>query len=337
MHINEMNRRICGGSMSFKEQLIYEKGGGSMPIKEIFTLESRQDGLPLSMLMVRPDGDVRALVQLAHGMCEHKERYLPFMEYLARQGCLCVMNDHRGHGASVRRAEDLGYFYENGDAALVEDLHQITLWMRERWPGLPLFLFGHSMGSMAVRAYCEDYDRDIDSLVVCGSPGENAAAGIGLALIRLLVLLRGDRHRSKLIHKMTIGAFAARFPDTGHPCAWISKNQANVIAYEADPLCMFSFTLNGNRALLRLMRRAYGLRANPGKPDLPVRFYSGADDPCAPNEKGFWKAVEKMRRAGYTNVEGTLFPGLRHEILNEENREKIFEKIWHEAFEVNIG
>lgn len=313
-----------------------QKEGKYMPQTRFFSLESRQDGLQLSMMMVQPDGEIRALVQLAHGMSEHKERYLPFMQYLARRGYLCVMNDHRGHGASVRSQEDLGYFYENGDTAIVEDLHQITLWMRAQWPGLPLFLFGHSMGSMAVRAYCENYDRDIDALVVSGSPGENAAAGAGLALIRLLVLLRGERYRSALLQKMTIGAFASRFPDPEHPCAWISANMENVIAYESDPLCSFRFTLNGNRALLRLMRRCYGLSPKRGKPDLPVHFYSGADDPCAPNAKGFWGAVEKMRRAGYRNVQGTLFPGLRHEILNESNAEEIFERIWKEAFEPNL-
>ena len=307
-----------------------------MPHTEFFYLESKQDGLPLSMMLVRPDGEIRALVQLAHGMTEHKERYAPFMEYLAERGCLCVMNDHRGHGGSVRRQEDLGYFYDNGDEALVEDLHQISLWMKQKWPGLPLFLFGHSMGSLAVRVYCERYDRDVDALVVCGSPGWNAAAGVGLALIRLLVFLRGERHRSRLIQGMTVGAFARRFPDTGHPCAWISANMENVIAYEADPLCRFTFTLNGNRALLRLMRRCYGLAPGRGKPDLPIRFYSGADDPCMPDEKGFWHAVENMKKAGYRNVQGCLFPGMRHEILNETNREEVFERIWREALEPNI-
>lgn len=306
-----------------------------MPCTEFFSLKSRQDGLPLSMMMVRPDGEIHALVQLAHGMTEHKERYAPFMEYLAERGCLCVMNDHRGHGASVRRPEDLGYFYDNGDAALVEDLHQITLWMKENWPGLPLFLFGHSMGSLAVRVYCQRYDREIDSLVVCGSPGWNPAAGVGLKLIRLLVMLRGERHRSRLIQRMTVGAFARRFEEAGHPCCWISGNMENVIAYEADPLCRFSFTLNGNRALLRLMRSCYR-KSGCGKPDLPVYFYSGAEDPCMPDEKGFWHAVETMRKAGYGKVEGHLFPGLRHEILNETNREEVFERIWKEAFEPNI-
>lgn len=307
-----------------------------MPHTEWFTTESRQDGLQLSVMLVRPDGEIRALVQLAHGMTEHKERYAPFMEYLAEHGCLCVMNDHRGHGASVRQSEDLGYFYDKGDAALVEDLHQITLWMKEKWPGLPLFLFGHSMGSLAVRAYCEHYDRDVDGLVVCGSPGYNAAADAGLAIIRLLTLLRGERYRSRLLQSMTVGMFAKRFPDPQHPCAWISANKENVIAYEANPLCRFIFTLNGNRALLKLMKRCYGLASGRGNPDLPIRFYSGAEDPCMPDEKGFWHAVKSMQKAGYRNVQGYLFPGMRHEILNETNREIVFERIWTEAIEPNI-
>ena len=302
-----------------------------MSTTEFLTLNSEFDVLPLSLMLVRPEGEVRGLVQLAHGMCEHKERYRPFMEFLAERGCLCVINDHRGHGASVRSTEDLGYFYKDGDEALVRDLHQITLWMRDRWPGKKLALFGHSMGSLAVRAYADRYDKDIDALIVCGSPGENAAAGAGLALIRLLSVLFGERHHSSLVQKMTIGAFAKRFPDAQHPSSWISANVDNVIAYEADPLCTFTFTLNGNRALLRLMRRAYGLSPTRGNPKLPVRFFSGAEDPCAPDEKGFWHAVERMRQAGFADVEGKLFPGLRHEILNEASRQEVFEAIWQDA------
>ena len=302
-----------------------------MSTTERITLNTAFDGLPLSVMLVRPEGEVRCLVQLAHGMCEHKERYQPFMEFLASRGCLCVIHDHRGHGASVRSAEDLGYFYADGDEGVVQDLHQLTLWMREKWPGLPLVIFGHSMGSLAVRAYADRYDRDVDALIVCGSPGENAAAGAGLVLIRLLSLLFGERHHSSLIQRMTIGAFAKRFPSAEHPCSWISANEENVIAYEADPLCTFTFTLNGNRALLRLMQRAYGLSPTRGNPNLPVRFFSGAEDPCAPNEKGFRHAVERMKQAGFADVQGRLFPGLRHEILNEANRAEVFEAIWQDA------
>ena len=309
-----------------------------MPHTEFFTLTSQQDGLELSLMLVRPDGEPRALVQLAHGMCEHKERYLPFMEFLAERGCLCVMNDHRGHGASIRvERKDLGYFYENGDEALVEDLHQISLWLRERWQGVPLILFGHSMGSLAVRAYAEKYDRKLDSLIISGSPGKNAAAGFGLALIKLLTRLYGDRHRGKLMLALTLGPYVARFPDKDHPCAWLSANMENVEEYERDPLCHFRFTLNGNRALLRLMQRAYSIRAPRGNASLPVRFYSGEDDPCAPDRKGFDAAMESMRRAGYRDVQGRMFPGLRHEILREKNAREIFETIWAEAIEPVLG
>ena len=105
-----------------------------MSIKEFFTLTSDFDALELKLMLIRPEGRPRALVQLAHGMCEHKERYAPFMEFRAERGCLCVINDPRGHGGSVRSPEDLGYFYADGDRALVEDMHQISLWMKARWP-----------------------------------------------------------------------------------------------------------------------------------------------------------------------------------------------------------
>ena len=313
-----------------------------MPVVEFTSLESRQDGLRLALMVVRPEGEPRAIVQLAHGMREHKERYAPFMEYLAARGCVCVINDHRGHGASVRSPEDLGYFYENGDRALTEDMHQITLWAREKWPGIPLFLFGHSMGSMAVRAYCADHDRDIDSLVVCGSPGENGAAGFGLVLIALLTILRGDRYRSRFVHKMTTGSFSRR-AERKLSGSWLSANSETVAAFAADPLCRFQYTLNGYRALLRLMIRAYGLasdkkgyRVPRGNPELPIHFYSGADDTCAPDRAGFENAVNRMKKAGYANVTGYMFPGLRHEILNEKNREEVFERIWSESFEPYI-
>lgn len=304
-----------------------------MPITKYFTLKSEFDGLELSMLLVRPDGEVRGLVQLAHGMCEHKERYLPFMHYLAERGCVCVMNDHRGHGASLRSKDDLGYFYRDGDEALVQDLHQITLWMRHRWPGVPLVLFGHSMGSLAVRVAAGKWDGDIDGLIVCGSPGANPAAGVGLALIAVMEKFRGERFRSRLMQSMTTGAFAKRFPDPNHPAAWLSANVENVQAYETDPLCGYAFTLNGYRSLLRLMQRAYKLDGARKQPNLPVRFYSGADDPCAPDAKGFANAMRCMQKAGFADVQGYMFPGMRHEILCESAKETVFEKIWREAVE----
>ena len=302
-----------------------------MPKTKFFKLRSEQDGLDLALMAVYPDKEVRALVQLAHGMCEHKKRYHKFMEYLAGQGCLCVINDHRGHGESVRKKNDLGYFYQHGDRALVEDLHQVTKWLKAQAPGKKLFLFGHSMGSLAVRAYTEKYDTEIDSLVVCGSPGMNPAVIGGLGLVRIMSLIRGERYRSAMIRRLITGSFARRFPEDGGE-GWLSVCRANVKDYQNDPLCGYTFTLNGYAALLRLMRRTYGKRGECANEKLPIFFYSGADDPCMPDHNGFVHAMESMKKAGYTDVSGHLFEGLRHEILNEENCGEIWQCIWQEAF-----
>lgn len=286
-----------------------------MPNMEIITLSSNHDGLPLSVAMLAPKGNIKALVQLAHGMAEHKERYYPLMGFLAERGYASIINDHRGHGASVRSADDLGYFYKDGGRGLVKDLHQLTLFFRARYPGRKLFLIGHSMGSLAVREYAARYGRDIDGLVVSGSPGMNPAAGVGLVLTNLMSLIHGGSHgKSPLLDKMINGPFSRRFPES--PFAWLSANRENVAVYERDPLCGFPFTINGYRALLNLMRAAYDTRLNVPR-SLPVHFMSGADDPCAPDRAGFDAAVENMKKRGSARMTAHMYPGLRHEIFNE--------------------
>lgn len=298
--------------------------------REETVLISREDGTELSLLMIYPRGEVSAVLQIAHGMCEHKNRYEPFMEFMAERGIACVANDHRGHGKSAASLDDLGYFGKDGGEALIKDLHQITLMAKERWPGRPFVLLGHSMGSLAVRAYLAMYGNEPDALIVSGSPGENKAVGFGNALIAAMKRLRGERHRSKLLASMTVGAFQKEIEKRKQSGSWLSVNADNVAAYFADPFCNYSFTLNGYAALFDLMKRAYHLPAAV-KPEMPVHFYSGADDPCAPDAKGFAAALDAMRRAGYINVQGRMFPGLRHEILREIDRETVYETIWREA------
>ena len=298
-----------------------------MPKIESFTIPSAVDGLPLSVRVVTPDdGNPKALIQLAHGMAEHKERYVPFMEFLATRGYASIINDHRGHGRSVRTADDLGYFYAGGADALVKDLHQLSLWFRARYPGRKLILFGHSMGSLAVRVYRQRYGDDIDGLVVCGSPGNNPAAGAALLLNRAMTAVRGERYVSPLFVNLTTGGYSKRFPDPNTPNAWLSTNPDNVRAYDADPLCGFPFTLNGYRAVLTLLRDAY--RPVPAKrPDMPVHFLSGADDPCAPDEKGFNDAVARLRADGYHTVTAKRYPGMRHELLNHTEKQMIYDDL----------
>ena len=300
-----------------------------MSITETFSLESVHDGLMLSVLTVLPEQPPKVLVQFAHGMAAHKERYVPLMRFLAEHGCACVINDHRGHGASVKSPDDLGYFYKDGGRGLVRDLRQVTLWFRERFPGVPLALVGHSMGSFAAREYASKYGRDIDGMVLSGSPGYNKAAKMGLLLTRVVQLFKGSHGRSPLLDNMINGAFGKRFPASKF--AWLSANPVNVTAYESDPLCGFPFTVNGYRALLHLMLAAYDTD-NAIRRGLPVRFFSGEDDPCAPDRAGFDAAVENIRARGCTDVEAKMYPGLRHEIFNEASQE-----VWDDLLATLLG
>lgn len=298
-----------------------------MSRQERETIVSQYDGLQLSVLSVIPkEGrQLRGIFQLVHGMCEYKERYLPFMKYLARHGYVCVIHDHRGHGASVKSRDDLGYFYGGGAQAVVEDIHQITQMARERYPNLPLILFGHSMGSLAVRAFLRKYDSLIDLLIVCGSPSRNRAVIFGQMIAKIQKMIFGGLHRSRLLEALTFGGFAARFPKEPHSGSWICTDQLVVREYENSDLCGFTFTVDGYQALFQLMEETYSRSGwQCTQPDLPILFVGGAEDPCIGNARRFAAALNHLRSQGYQNVRGKLYPGLRHEILNEPCREKIY-------------
>lgn len=288
---------------------------------------SEQDKLRLDGFLIAPENG-KAILQISHGMCEHKERYFSFMEYMAEQGYICVIHDHRGHGKSVRSQEDMGYFYENGGESLVEDLHQITKEMKEEYPRLPYFLFGHSMGSLAVRCYAKKYDAELNGLIVCGSPSENAMAGLGILIDRAIQKYRGGHGRSSVIDTVFSKGFERAFEEEKTPHAWICSDKEIVAAYNADPLCNFTFTLNGYEALLWLVKQTYSMQGwRVENPNLPIYFISGEDDPCMIDTKKFFEAVEQMKKAGYTNVSSQLYQGMRHEILNEIGKERVYQDI----------
>lgn len=291
-------------------------------------IKSRADGLKLGLLLCRPEGEPRGVVQLVHGMCEHKERYAALMEYLADRGFVCAIHDHRGHGESVRSPEDLGYLYRDGALAMVEDVHQVTELLKKRWPGLPLYLFGHSMGSLAVRAYLKKYDRELAGLMVCGCPSENPGAGAGKFLVQCLRVFHGDHYRSKFLQRLAFGKNNAGILNPQSPSAWVCANEDTVRDYDRDPLCGYVFTLNGFYELFKLMQTVYSRRDwNVTRPNLPIWFLSGEDDPCMISKEKFQEAVELLHTVGYRDVTYKLYPGLRHEILNERSRDQVYADI----------
>ncbi|SHE40869.1 Lysophospholipase, alpha-beta hydrolase superfamily [Mariniphaga anaerophila] len=293
-----------------------------------FTIRSASDNLPISVLTAGTATPPKAVVQLVHGMCEHKERYIAFMQYLTEKGYACVIHDHRGHGESVLFENDLGYFYSGGYRAMVEDVKMVTDYMKKQYPGLKLFLFGHSMGSMVVRSYTKLFDDEIDGLIVCGSPSYSAGSKFGKGIAKRIAKRKGEHFRSAKLQKLSFGSFNKKFPEATSPNAWVCSDKQIVEKYDADSKCNFVFTANGFRNLYELMGDAYSKNNwKTGQPDLPIWFISGQEDPCLISLSKFNKAVKRMRTVGYRNVDAKLYPNMRHEILNEIGKEEVWNDI----------
>ena len=295
---------------------------------ELFSCKASADGLQLAVALIAPDGAPKGIVQLVHGMCEHKERYFDFMEFLAAQGYVAVIHDHRGHGESVLSADDLGYFYDGGWRACVDDVKVVGDLVRKRWPGLPFTLLGHSMGSMVVRCYARRYDDSIDRLIVSGCPSDNPAKAAGALLANIIGVLKGWHYRPIILQKLSFGSYNTPFADEGYRNAWVCSNPEILDRYHDDPLCQFIFTANGFKNLLGMMKDCYSRKgwkmANPG---LPVHFISGGEDPCRISDKALEQAADAMRQAGYRQVTLKIYPGMRHEVLNEIGRQQVWDDL----------
>ncbi len=298
------------------------------PNFEKLTIDATADSLKISVLIATPAQTPRAIVQLVHGMCEYKERYIPFMQFLTEQGYVVVIHDHRGHGQSVKSADDLGYFYEGGYKAAIDDAHAVTELIKARYPSLPLYLFGHSMGSMIVRSYAKRYDHELAGLIVCGCPSYNVGSGIGQRVAARAAKQHGDHYRSAKIQQLAFGNYNRRFANPQSPNAWVCSDTAVVARYDADPLCNFIFTANGFYNLFGVMQDAYSRDGwQMAHPQMPVWFISGADDPCLISPRKFAAAIENMRKVGYTDVTARLYPDMRHEILNETEKQTVWDDI----------
>lgn len=273
-----------------------------------------------------PEGEVRGVVQLVHGISEYVGRYAPLAEFLAAQGFAVVGNDHVGHGKSLTDGAVAGHF-PNGWEAVVDDLALLHSHMRAQYPALPYFFYGHSMGSFLTRTYLYRYpDSGLAGVVLSGTawhPKAELAAGRALcALFRLAG--RGGK-RSKLIESMMFGAYGKPFPEESSPNAWICSDPAVVARYDADPLCAYRPTVGMADAML------HGLQCNESGKNLrampkttPILFLAGDRDPVGAMGKGVRRSAEAFRAAGMQQVTLRLYAGGRHEMHNEPNRDAVF-------------
>ena len=270
----------------------------------------------------------KAVIQIAHGMAEHHERYEEFIEFLTSNGYAVYINDHLGHGKSVKETSELGYFGENnGYLYLVEDMKILTEIAKADYPDLPVILFGHSMGSMLARLYSEKYGKLLKGAVYCGTTGANAAAGAGIAIIKIIAKFKGDHYRSKLINNLAFGTYNNK-TEKKTTFDWLTTDNAIVDKYIADPLCGYLFTTNGYRDLLTLMQVISRNDWYTSVPkELPVYLIAGDADPVGAYGKGVQSVYQGLVDTNHNDVSIKLYNGDRHEILNEKDKSDVFNDI----------
>ncbi len=286
------------------------------------------DGTALFVRRWLPSGgtSARAVVQIAHGMAEHSERYSRFAGALTDAGFAVYANDHRGHKGTAVTHEDSGYLADSdGFGTIVEDLTSVTARAREEHPGLPVVLFGHSMGSFLARSYAAEHGRDLAGLILSGTAGDPGLLGsLGARVASLQALTRGRRHRSALMDTLSFGQYNSAFKPNRTKFDWLSRDEAEVDKYVDDEWCGELFTAGFWTDLLpglaKVNRDGYVARTPKS---LPILIFSGDQDPVGAAGKGPTEVAERYRRLGFADVTLTLYPQGRHEMLNETNRDEV--------------
>lgn len=272
----------------------------------------------------------KAIFQIAHGMAEHGERYEDFAKYLCEKGFAVLVDDHVGHGKSVKSDDDLGYFGENnGWDTLVEDERTLTELIKAEYPDLPVIFFGHSMGSFIAREYVRRYGKNekIKAAVFCGSSGKNSASAIAIVIADIIAKAKGSKHRSKFIDKIAFGPYNKK-TEGRTPFDWLSTDKTEVDKYIADKYCGYLFTAVGYRDLFTILNSVSGKDWYKGVYEkLPILVVSGEDDPVGAYGKGVKQIYNDLIDAGKKDVTIKLFSGMRHEILNEVDRIQVYEYI----------
>ena len=295
-------------------------------------IPSSRPGATLNVLLCLPEGRPQAVLQMTHGMVEYIGRYEQLACWLADRGVAAVGHDHLGHGGSVVSREEYGYFGRpDGNRLLLDDIHRVTRWAKAlpELEGLPWFLLGHSMGSFYARQYLCEYGGELQGAILMGTGWQpRAAARAGRALCHLLAAFHGWRYRSKLVDSMAFGSYNRSFRPARTSKDWLNRDEKEVDRYLSEERCSFRFTLNGYDSLFTALERLCDKELLARAPkDLPVLFLSGDDDPVGDRGRGVQKAAQSLRDAGMRRVEVKLYPGARHELLVELNRQEVFADI----------
>ena len=301
-----------------------------MPSFEDFYFDSSTGKNRIHARKCVPDAAPRAVIQIEHGIAEHINRYDDFASFLAENGFVVVGDDHLGHGQTIANPEEQGFFAEeNGWDYVVRDMDTLRDLMHREYPDLPYIFFGHSMGSFLTRTYLIRHPDKYDAAIISGTGQQSKALVFaGWAASQLMVKSKGAHADGQQLNDMAFGSYCKRIPDARTPFDWLSRDPENVDKYIADPLCGFVAKVSLYRDMMSGIR-FIGNQKNVDKmnKDAPIYFMSGEEDPVGDYGVGVEKAYKAFCDAGVKDVMIRLYPGGRHEMLNEINRADVYRDI----------
>ncbi len=277
--------------------------------------------------ILTPEGvELRGIVQISHGMCEYFSRYTVFAKYLCSLGFIVCGNDHIGHGASAPRTNELGFFaVRDGWDFLVQDMQKLTDIMQARYPELPYFVFGHSMGSLITRIYLTHCGERLSGCILCGTAGPNPLARTGIRMANSVAHSKGMTYRSSFLSNLAFKNYNRKISEPHTTFSWLSRDPNVVQMFQSDAKCNFVFTATGFRDLFTLVERANHARCFKQTPhDLPLLLIAGDRDPVGGYGDGVRRVARLYHAAGQKDLDVIFYKDARHEILNETNRLDVF-------------
>ena len=240
---------------------------------------------------------IKGIIQFSHGMCEYFDKYIEFHKYMLSKGYVVCGHDHIGHGSSIKNESDKGFFAEkDGYKYLIEDLKKMTDVVRERYPYEPLFLLGHSMGSLIARNYAAKYGKNIKALLLCGTVGPQPLVDSAINLANVIIKQKGERYRSRLLYKLAIDFANASFKPHINKFDWTTSDEVEATINVNDEKQNFLFTSSGYKDLFKLVKFANSERVIKTIPkELPIYFFSGKEDPVGEKGIGIKRAANYIK------------------------------------------
>lgn len=291
-------------------------------------IHSNIDQLPLGTLIIEPETTPKAIVQISHDIMEYKERHVMFAEFLAHHNYLVVIHDHRGHGQSAKEYEDLSHFYVKQKDSLIKDLHQITTWIKQKYPNLPLYMLGAGFGAITAKLYLKKYDHELNGLILTGIPSYTIKNHFYLLSSKYVHLTKGNHYRNRWLDRKCFTNFNKKLVSPKSKYDWMCKNRSIIYDYVFDNECGNLLTTNACLIYYQMLIDANKTTHYQKKNlNLPIYILLGEQSGKNIDMKHVENDIAKFQKIGYKNINYKVYARMRHELLNETRKRVVYHDI----------